>query len=117
MDTELFNLFSECFENSNNLYDYMGPNKYNMRNIVVLLNELKNKYSQLNSYTSGDDFYVFIKSQFLGEAFIQRLKIENPGWIGQWNRLKDNLLEVNLKLIDIVNQCINEDRILWVIGY
>ena len=41
MDSELFSLFSECFENSNNLYDYFGPTKYNARNIIVQLNALK----------------------------------------------------------------------------
>ena len=36
--SEVFNLFTKCFENSHDLYEYFEPTKFNARKIVVLRN-------------------------------------------------------------------------------
>lgn len=117
MDTELFNLFSECFEQSNNLYDYFGPTKYNSRNIVVLLNELTANIKNIEKIDDYESFIDFAGSRFLGAGFVIELEKHDKNWRLNWEQYKSKLFEVNQQLINLVNRCINEERVLWLIGY
>jgi len=117
MDTELFNLFSECFEKSNNLYDYFGPTKYNARNIVVLLNELKANADKLNKINSFDNFVDYAGDKFLGSGFIMEIEKNDKNWRLNWEQYKFKLININEQLIKLVNRCIEEERILWLMGY
>jgi hypothetical protein len=117
MDTELFNLFSECFEKSNNLYDYFGPTRFNSRNIVVLMNELTANFKKIGQIDGYETFIEFTSSKFLGTSFILELEKMDKNWGLNWDQYKKKLISVNQQLIDIVNRCIENDRILWLIGY
>jgi hypothetical protein len=117
MDTDLFNLFSDCFEKSNKLYEYFGPTRYNSRNTVVLINELKANckvFEQINDYKS---FVSFIDDKFLGAEFFTELEKVDKDWHSNWEQYKVKLIDINQQLINLINCCINEERILWVIGY
>lgn len=117
MDSELFSLFSECFENSNNLYDYFGPTKYNARNIVVLFNALKSHFERLEKIDSLDNFLDFTGSRFLGSGFVIELEKHDKNWRLNWEGYKMKLININQQLINLINRCIDEERILWLIGY
>jgi len=117
MDAELFNLFSECFENSSNLYDYFGPTKYNARNIVVLLNMLKANFEKIERISSLETFVDFAGSRFLGSGFVFEIEKIDKNWRLNWEQYKLKLVSINQQLIDLVNRCIEEERILWLIGY
>jgi hypothetical protein len=117
MDTDLFNLFSECFEKSNNLYDYFGPTKYNSRNFVVLLNELKNFLNKIEKINSIENFIDFSGSKFLGSNFVIEIEKNDKSWRLNWEFYKEKLKSINLQLINLVNKCIDKDNNLWLIGY
>jgi hypothetical protein len=117
MDTELFDLFSDSFEKGNNLYEYFGPTKYNARNIVVLLNSLKMDFSAIENINLLEAFEHLLETKFSGSGFLAELDKTEPNWRSNWEQYKTKLLGVSQQLIDVVNRCINEERILWVIGY
>jgi hypothetical protein len=117
MDTELFNIFSECFENSNNLYDYFGPTKYNSRNIIVLLNELKEFNQKIEQISTLNEFLDFTGSKFLGSNFVIEIEKQDKSWNLNWEIYKRKLQEVNRQLVELINSCIETDKILWFIGY
>ena len=117
MDSEIFSLFSDCFEKSNNLYDYFGPAKYNSRNIVVLMNELKANYDKIEKIDSLDNFLDFTGSRFLGSGFVIELEKIDKNWRLNWEQYKMKLININQQLIKLINRCIDEERILWMIGY
>lgn len=117
MDTELFNLFSECFENSSPVYDYFGPTKYNSRNQIVLLNSLKNYGEQISQIDTIDSFLDFTGSRFLGANYVIELEKIDMNWRLNWELHKKKLLDINQQLIDMVNRCVEEEKILWLIGY
>jgi hypothetical protein len=117
MDTELFNLFAECFEASNNLYDYFGPTKYNARHIVILLNELNAFLIRLGQIDTYINFIDFSGSKFLGSGFVIELDKLDKNWSLNWEEYKSKLIQINRELINLVNACIEKDKILWVIGY
>jgi hypothetical protein len=117
LSSEVFNLFLHCFEKSNELYEYFEPTKYNVRKIIILRNELNLNLNQLNEIISSSDFLNYFDHIFLGKAFLIELeKIDNV-WKEHWELYLSLLKEVNKDMIDLVDRCVDESRILWVIGY
>ncbi len=114
LDTEVFNIFIDCFENSNPLYDYIQPTLYGTRKIIPLLNELKKKEEQLSAIKTEHQFTNYINSEFWGKDFIEKTKKEYKK--KDWHYYLNALHQINLELIQLVELCINEERVLWVIG-
>jgi hypothetical protein len=115
--SEVFNLFASCFENANKLYEFFGETKYNSRKIVPLRNELMNKLKALEEIKSLEDFNNHLNQVFLGQEFIDELSVEDENWKDNWQTYKDKVIEVNKGLIDITDKCIEDQKVLWVIGY
>ena len=117
MQSEVFNIFTNCFVNSNGLYEFYGATKYDIRKIVPLRNELNRKLEKLQGINTLEDFKNHIQSIFLGDEFLQKLNSSAPQWENNWKDYLTKLIEVNKGLIDIAEKCIDEQRTLWVIGY
>jgi hypothetical protein len=117
IDTEVFNLFAHCFENSQTLYEYFGPTKYNARKIVPLRNELIKHQDELNAIDSKESFIEFIGNIFLGKEFIFQIELFDKAWEDNWSLYLTKLSQINKEMIEIVEDCIEYEKILWVIGY
>ena len=117
VESEVFNIFTKCFENANKLYEFFGATKYNVRKIVPLKNELTNNLESLEKISSLEFFKDYIDNIFLGADFIEELALEDPEWEVKWKYYLDKLIKVNKGLIGLTDKCIEEQRILWVIGY
>lgn len=117
LDSEVFNLFSDCFEAANKLYEYFGPTKYNSRKIIVLRNELLNNLEKLNVIQSKKDFIAFIKSKLWGQDFIDTLSNEKEKWVDNWDYFLGKLISINREFVTLCERCADEERILWVVGY
>lgn len=117
LEGEVFNLFTLCFENSNKLFDYFGPTKYNSRKIIPLKNELIEYLERLQSIQSFEDFLDMIEGIFLGNNFIEALERKDPKWKDNWKAYFDQLIQVNKDLIKFIDMSVEQDRILWVKGY
>lgn len=117
LDTEVFNIFTNCFEKSEKLFDYFGPTRYNSRNIVPLLNELKKNYNKIKDINSLDFFIDFVGNSFLGKNLIFEIEKHDKNWSLNWEQYCKKLGLINKDLINLVNKCMEESRTLWVIGY
>lgn len=117
LQSEVFNLFANCFENANKLYEFFGATKYNSRKIVPLRNELANKLEALQNIKSLEDFENHLDQVFLGQEFIDELTVEDSEWKSKWKYYLDQLVKVNKGLVEISDKCIEEQKVLWVIGY
>jgi len=117
LDGEVFNIFVTCFENSNELYEYFEPTKYNARKIVVLRNELLHFLNSFEQIHELEGFVMFLHQTFLGGTFLKALETYDPSRQQKWETYHRSLLSINQNMIDIVDRCIDEARVLWVIGY
>jgi hypothetical protein len=117
LGSEVFNLFVSCFEKSNELYEYFEPSKYNARKIVVLRNELLAYSNELNKIISKEVFISYLENIIWGNIFIAGVEKEDPTWRENWENYLNTLKTVNKELVSIVERCIDESRILWVLGY
>ena len=66
----IFNVFSECFEKSEPLFEIFGQTKYNSRKIVPLKNQLLKKLREIEEIHSVDVFRVYISQSFMGEDLL-----------------------------------------------
>jgi hypothetical protein len=117
VESEVFNIFTICFENANKLYEFFGATKYNARKIVPLRNELMAKLEALKKIDSSNALKKHINQIFLGQDFIDELTKEDPKWEEKWDFYLQKLIKLNEGIIEITEKCIEEQRILWVIGY
>ena len=117
MDCLVFNLFTECFEKANQLYEYYDATKYNTRYIIPLRNNLLTHITQLQQIKTLDGFEKYISGKILGREFMQALVKSDKKWMERWTEYHEKLVVVSQDILDLVDFCIDEDRILWVIGY
>lgn len=117
MDMEVFNLFAHCFESSNKLYEYYDATKYNSRTIVPLRNELLGNLERIEAIQSQLDFIEFLGNIFLGSEFVMKLHKMDKSWETNWQSYKQKLADVNREIIRFIDYVIEEEKVLWVIGY
>ena len=117
LSSEVFNLFTKCFESSNTMYEYYGPTKFNARQIVPLKNNLLENLERLQKLSSKDSFIEFVGNIFLGKVFILELQKIDKTWDLNWEQYLTKLKGINKQIIDIVDECIDKGNVLWVIGY
>lgn len=117
LDSVVFNLFTECFERANSLYEYYGPTKFNSRFIVPLRNRLLTNLTGLDQIRSLADLQDHINKKVLGKDFLKSLVALDRNWSDHWKDYHERLIKLNRELLELVDFCIDEDRILWVIGY
>ena len=117
INSEVFNIFAHCFENSSDLYEYYEPSKFNARKIIVLKNELNANFEKLDSIKNKEAFLTFFDDIFLGKTFLIELEKTDTTWLNHWELYLSLLKDANKEMIQIVDRCIDETRILWIIGY
>ncbi len=117
LDSVVFNLYSRCFEKANQLYEYYQATKYNTRFIMPLRNNLLTHLTQLEQIRTLGDFQEFITWNVMGKEFLRALVQSDRNWTSHWMQYHKKLVMVSKDLLELVDFCIDEDRILWVIGY
>ena len=117
LESAVFYLFQPSFEEANKTYDYFAGTKYNSRKIIVLRNELIANLQQFESLADSREFVNLISSRFMGRDFIAELEIEDSQWITYWKEYNRKIIGVNKDLIELVEKCAFDERVLWVIGY
>jgi hypothetical protein len=117
LDCSLFYLFQPCFEEANKTYDYFAGTKYNSRKIIVLRNSLISNLQQFEVLSTSTDFINLINNRFMGKEFLNDLEIEDNQWLHHWKEYNSKIIGVNKDLIDLVERCAFDERVLWVIGY
>lgn len=117
LDTEVFNLVQDCFENASKTYDYFAGTRYNSRTIIVLRNELSSALESFLSIDSPDALESYINNRFLGRDFLQSLEAEDSEWRKHWQDYLNRIVQVLKDLVELIEKCAFEERVLWVIGY
>ncbi|MBN2521148.1 MAG: hypothetical protein JXB17_11620 [Bacteroidales bacterium] len=117
LNSDIFNLFTHCFEESHQLYEYFGETRYNPKNIIRLQNELVKNLNILQRITTIEKFDNYIKNIFLGENVIEKIGNKDKEWRNHWEDYFNQIVKVNEDLIKLVDRCVIEDRVLWVVGF
>jgi hypothetical protein len=117
VDSSVFNLVQPCFENANPTFDYFSGSKYNARKIIVLRNDLLANEKLFEEITDLPTFTDLVNSRFMGKEFLVDLEESDPQWQKSWKSYKEKIIGIHKDLIELIEKCADEERILWVIGY
>jgi len=117
LDSSVYYLYQPCFEEANKTYDYFAGTKYNSRKIIVLRNELIANLQKFESLNNAAEFLDLISSRFMGREFLAELDAEDSQWHTYWREYNRKIIGVNKDLIEMVEKCAFEEKVLWVIGY
>ncbi len=117
IDSSVFDLVQPCFENANPTFDYFSGTKYNARKIIVLRNDLLANEKLFEEIADLNSFTELISSRFMGEEFLAELEASDSQWQKNWKNFNDRIIRVHKDLVELVEKCADEERILWVIGY
>jgi hypothetical protein len=117
MNSNVFNIFAGCFEASNHLFEVVGQTMFNSRKIIPLRNELLSNLDVLKSISNIGEFKCYVTGIFLGRDLLIDLAKADPLWEQCWKFYLRRLTVINRDLIKLIDRCIDEERILWFIGY
>ncbi len=117
LNSNVFNIYAGCFERSNHLFEFIGQTMYNSRKIIPLRNELSENHEKLKSIDNIDSFKKYVTGIFLGRDLLIDLTKADPLWEDCWKFYLRRLIVINRGLLSIIDKCIEEERVLWVIGY
>jgi hypothetical protein len=117
IDSSVFEFVQPCFENANSTFDYFSGTKYNARKIIVLRNDLLSNEKLFEEIPDLETFTSLIKSRFMGSEFLTGLEEADPQWQNNWKSYNEKIIQIHKDLIELVEKCAFEERILWVIGY
>jgi hypothetical protein len=115
LNTNIFSIFAGCFERSNHLFDFIGPTMYNSRRFIPLKNELNDNLEKLLAINNIKQFQDYMTGIFLGRDLLKVLDELDPGYEKHWRGYMRKIIQVNRHLMRLIDRCIEEERILWVI--
>lgn len=117
LQTNVFNIFAGCFERSHHLFDYISPTMYNARRFIPLRNELLVNLEQLLVIKNVSQFQQYLSQVFLGKDLLEVLKQIDSEYEKHWKGYIRRLIQVNRHIMRLIDQCIDEERVLWIIPY
>lgn len=117
LHSSVFNFYAGCFERSNHLFDFIAPTIYNSRKFIPLQNELTDNLNKLLAINNIEQFRKFLDSIFLGSDLIRIISEFDSDYEKNWRSHMRKLVKVNTHLIRLIDTCIANERVLWVIPY
>jgi len=117
LNSSLFNIFAGCFERSNHLFEFFGQTMYNSRKFIPLQNELNDNLEKLISIKNFPEFQDYVSNIFMGRELIHQINQVDPDYSKHWRGYIRRWIRINRGLNKLINLCIEEDRVLWVIGF
>ena len=113
----VFSIIQNAFDLSNKDYSYYELTEFRDQNLITLRNHLQDHYSRLKSTASLEIFEAYILKQVEGIDFLNELKNFYPNWKITWENIRDQLLDVYEEILELIDNCIDEDHSFWLKGY
>ncbi len=117
LNAQIFNIFVGCFERSNHLFDILGSTLYDIRKMIPLRNELEVNFNVLRQIDTLNEFKHYVLGIFLGKNLLEELEQADAYWEKRWKFYLRKLMLINKNLIALVDRCLEEEKVLWFIGY
>lgn len=117
LSVDVFNIFAGCFERSNHLFDFVAPTLYNSRKFIPLQNELLTNLEVLLAINNIGQFQCYLQGVFLGKDLQNVLSSMDSDYEKHWRGYMRQIIQVNRHLMRLIDLCIEEERVIWVIPY
>jgi hypothetical protein len=116
LDESIYQIFYEHFEKVSDSFNYYGPTMFIGEELKELELEFKKIAIDLNEIKSLSQLLEYLTRKNAGTNFIIELDRECCDWRNNFQTVLYSLRDVNHGLMAIIKGCINEKRVLWVLG-
>jgi hypothetical protein len=113
----VFSIIQSSFQLSHIDFSYFELNRWAGSTLVSLRNHLQDNSSRLKNTNIEASFEAWVLKQAAGIDFLNELKKCSNDWRISWEKTKDEILSVYTDLIEIVDDCIDDDLIFYLKGY
>lgn len=113
----VFSIVQPAFSLSHPDFSYYNQTSYEGSKLISLRNHLQDHYSRLKNTGSFEEFSKYLKLQVEGIVFLNDLKTFYPNWKVSWENIRTDLLAVFEDLLELTDNCIDEDMVFSVRGY
>ena len=113
LEDGFYDFFSDCFAMSNEKFIFYGDTQYKEEQLMLLL---RKKLQDINAIRTLEQFESFISGTSENFNYLDVLKYAGIEWKTKWKEVVCDLSDVNRGLIDIVQSCIHQYKVLWVSG-
>ncbi len=113
----VFCLIQKSFELSKPDFRYNEATSYLGQELVTLRNRLVDQISRIRNIDSPEELESYSLNQAACIDFLNELKMNNPTWKINWENIKDQVLKVTEELLELVDFCIDEEKVFWIKGY
>ncbi len=117
LHSAVFCLFQYAFELSNPEFEYYRPTAFSDSSLATLRNHMVDQISKIEKISSAEELEAYALKQVAGIDFLNEIKSFYPKWRISWENIRDQVKQVVDELLEIVDFCIDEDRVFWVKGY
>ena len=117
LHSAVFSLIQSAFEMSHPDYAYYQAISYENSSVIKLRNNLAEQIAMIGQIGSPEELEAFALKQVAGIDFLNEIKTFIPKWRISWENIRDQLKEVVVELLDLVDDCIDEDKTFWIKGY
>lgn len=117
IESSVFSVFKSSFELSSPDFEYSRPNILDKKQVVSLRNHMLTSLARINSINNSEELELFVLQNISGIEFMDELKSTYPDWQIFWEKIRNKLAAINNELLEIIDACIDDDKIFWVKGY
>ena len=117
LESPVFSIFQHTFELSSADFDFYGPFSFDIHGVVTLRNHMVTLQTRFAAIKNADGFEKLVLKQLSGIEFMNALKDQDPEWKISWEKTCEKLMKVGEDLLEIIDNCIDEDEVLWVKGF
>jgi hypothetical protein len=117
LHAHVFSVVQYVYETSHKDYCYYNAVCYKDESLKVLQESLQAHILKLNDVSNSIQLETLILKQIEGIDFMNEMKTYYPNWRISWENYRDKLIQVCSELLEMVDICLEEEKVLWVKGY
>ena len=116
LDEYAYNFYSDIFEKIADRFNYYGNTKFDKEQLGRLKQEIEKRIKIVDNLHTLQDIIEFSKKTSHALNLTQKIEETYNKQNGQRNKLSNDIKKLGHDLINLFDNCIQQDKTLWVLG-
>jgi len=116
LDEYAYNLFTDIFQKYANNFNYYGPTSFSIKQLEKIKYDIEKRSSDLSKLTTLKDLINFSDEKIKAMNLANELRDNYGQLITQIDKIINDINILTQKLIYFLNNCITENKTLWILG-
>ena len=116
LDEYSYNFYTDIFEKIADSFNYYGNTKFEKEQLNRLKKEIEDRIKNVDNLYTRQDIIEFGKRTSHALNLTEKIDEIFDNQNGQQNKLVSNIKKLGHELSNLLDDCITQDRPLWVLG-